>query len=153
VVEALNRFFALVVEVVTDHGGWVNKFEGDAALCIFGAPTEQPDAAGAALAAGRTLSERLGQTLPDLPAGIGLSAGLVVAGNIGAPKRFEYTVIGDPVNEAARLTELAKTTPARVVASEAIVAQAGGDEAGRWLLGESVTLRGRPAPTRTATPA
>ena len=78
---------------------------------------------------------------------------MVVAGNIGAPRRFEYTVIGDPVNEAARLTELAKSTPSRVVASEAIVSRADGDEAGRWHLGEAVTLRGRPAPTRTATPA
>jgi adenylate cyclase len=153
VVEALNRFFALVVDVVTEHGGWVNKFEGDAALCIFGAPTRHPDAAGAALAAGRSLDARLRGELPDLEAGIGLSAGLVVAGNIGARRRFEYTVIGDPVNEAARLTELAKTAAARVVASEAIVARAGDSEARHWRLGEAVTLRGRPEPTRTATPA
>jgi adenylate cyclase len=153
VVEALNRFFAIVVEVVTEQGGWVNKFEGDAALCVFGAPTRHPDAAGAALAAGRTLDERLRRDLPDLQAAVGLSAGPVVAGNVGAPKRFEYTVIGDPVNEAARLTELAKATEARVVASQAIVDQAAAAEAKRWHLGESVTLRGRPAPTRTATPA
>ena len=59
VVETLNRFFSIVVEVVTLHGGWVNKFEGDAALCAFGAPTEHPDAPTAALAAARELRRRL----------------------------------------------------------------------------------------------
>ena len=59
VVETLNRFFEIVVEVVTMHGGWINKFEGDAALCVFGAPTEHPDAAGAALGAARELARRL----------------------------------------------------------------------------------------------
>jgi adenylate cyclase len=51
VVETLNRFFPIVVEVVTLHGGWVNKFEGDAALCAFGAATEHPDAPTAGPAA------------------------------------------------------------------------------------------------------
>jgi adenylate cyclase len=59
VVALLNSFFALVVEVVEKHGGWVNKFEGDAALCVFGAPTARPDAAGDALRAARELRERL----------------------------------------------------------------------------------------------
>jgi adenylate cyclase len=152
VVEALNRFFAVVVDVVTGHGGWVNKFEGDAALCVFGAPTDHPTAAANALAAGRALDVRLRTEVTTLEAAIGLSAGPVVAGNVGAAERFEYTVIGDPVNEAARLTELAKTTATRVLASEAIIAQVDGAEAGRWQLGESVTLRGRPGPTRTAAP-
>src|SRR5436190_3971533 len=59
IVELLNRFFAVVVEVVADHGGWINKFEGDAALCIFGAPLGLPDAAGCALAAARAMRARL----------------------------------------------------------------------------------------------
>ena len=108
VVELLNRFFAVVVEVVRKHGGWVNKFEGDAALAIFGAPTTLDDAAAAALAAARELAERLPKEVDGLEAAIGVSAGEAVAGNIGEESRFEYTVIGDPVNEAARLTELAK---------------------------------------------
>ena len=108
VVDRLNRFFAIVVEVVTRHGGWVNKFEGDAALCVFGVPLPQVDAAGGALAAGRELEAKLREDLPEVDAAIGVSAGPVVAGNIGAAERFEYTVIGDAVNEAARLTDLAK---------------------------------------------
>jgi adenylate cyclase len=153
VVETLNRFFEVVVEVVTLHGGWINKFEGDAALCVFGAPTEHPDAASAALAAGRELRRRLSVELDGIDAAIGLSAGKVVAGNIGAAKRYEYTVIGDPVNEAARLTDLAKAEPCRLLASEAILSRASRREAGRWEFGEPVALRGRPATTRVAAPA
>jgi adenylate cyclase len=153
VVAALNRFFALVVEVTATHGGWVNKFEGDAALCVFGALDEHPDSAGAALAAGRELSVRLGRELGDLPAGLGIAAGEVVAGNIGAADRYEYTVIGDPVNAAARLADLAKQSPERVLAADVVLERADDAERRLWRLGETVTLRGRPTPTRVATPA
>ena len=153
VVATLNHFSGIVVEVVTLHGGWVNKFEGDAALCVFGAPSEHPNAAAAALAAAREPRRRLVTELDGVHAAIGLSAGEVVAGNIGAAHRYEYTVIGDPVTEAARLTELAKASTARLLASDAIVARGGKLEAGRWQLGEPVVLRGRTAPTRVATPA
>ena len=113
VVALLNRFFALVVEVVHDQDGWVNKFEGDAALCVFGAPLADAACASKALAAGRLLASRLGQELSEIRAGIGIAAGRVVAGNLGAARRFEYTVIGDPVNEAARLSDLAKSEASR----------------------------------------
>ena len=152
VVESLNRFFEIVVEVVTLHGGWINKFGGDAALCVFGAPAEHPAAAGAALGAARELQRRLRVELDEIEAAIGLSAGGVAAGNIGAADRYEYTVIGDPVNEAARLTELAKSRPSRLLASGTIVRRAGEREAGRWEFGEPVVLRGRSGPTRVAAP-
>jgi len=152
VVAALNRFFEVVVAVVGEHGGLVNKFEGDAALCIFGAPLELADPAGAALAAARTMAARLRAEVPDLDAGIGLSHGLVIAGNIGSTERLEYTVIGDPVNEAARLTEQAKERPERVVASQRIVDRAGPDEGSRWRLLEPLLLRGRAEETTLAVP-
>ena len=153
VVEMLNRFFAIVVEVVREHGGWVNKVEGDAALAVFGAPVEVDDPAGRALAAARELCERLRSELDELEAAIGVSHGEVVAGNIGEQSRFEYTVIGDPVNEAARLTELAKSRPGMVLASAAAIEAAAGDEAQSWQLGDSVELRGRSRSTRLASPA
>jgi adenylate cyclase len=153
VVEVLNEFFCVVVAVVSEHGGSVNKFEGDAALCVFGAPLERDDAAGDALAAARELRRRLAEEVPETDLGIGVSAGEAVAGNIGAAERFEYTVIGDPVNEAARLTELAKQHPARVLASSAAIERAGEAEARRWELGDEVELRGRGRPTRIAAPA
>src|SRR5437588_804191 len=103
----------------------------------------------------RARPDRIGVTGGELPApaaGIGVSAGPVVAGNVGAADRYEYTVIGDPVNEAARLADLAKLRPERLLASEAIILRTPASEANQWELGEAVTLRGRPAPTRIAYP-
>lgn len=151
VVARLNRFFAIVVDVVEGHGGWINKFEGDSALCVFGAPVPQADPAGCALAAGRTLAARL--RAAGIEAGIGLSAGPAVAGWVGAERRFEYTVIGDPVNEASRLCDLAKGREGRLLASGAIVQRAAREEAARWQVGEEAVLRGRPTATRLAVPA
>jgi len=152
VVDLLNRFFAIVVEVVEEHCGWVNKFEGDAALCVFGAPTARSDAAGDALKAARGLSGRLLGDLQGAAAGIGVSAGPAVAGNIGAQERFEYTVIGDPVNEAARLCELAKQRPERLLASQAVLRRANAEEATLWEATDSVVLRGRDEPTQIVVP-
>ena len=152
VVARLNRFFAVVVEVTGEHGGWVNKFEGDAALCVFGAPVPSEDAAGCALAAARALQTRLRRDVPEVPAAIGLSAGAAVAGWVGAAQRYEYTVIGDPVNVASRLSELAKREDGRLLASEAVVARAGEEERACWALGEAAELRGRSTPTRLARP-
>ena len=152
VVDRLNRFFAVVVDVMETHGGWVNKFPGDAALCVFGAPTPAADCSARALAAARDLRDRLRTELPSADAGIGLSAGPAVAGWVGAERRFEYTVVGDPVNEASRLCELAKHRDERLLASEAILRRAGADERGFWRLGDATLLRGRPSPTRLALP-
>jgi adenylate cyclase len=152
VVELLNEFFCVVVAVVAAEGGSVNKFVGDAALCVFGAPLPHDDAAGAGLRAARELRRRLADEVPQCDVGIGVSAGTAVAGNIGAAERFEYTVIGDPVNEASRLTELAKQHDGRILASEAAVRRAGEGEARRWALGDAETLRGRAEPTRLAAP-
>ena len=153
VVSLLNRFFGVVVQVVGAHNGWVNKFEGDGAMCVFGVPVAQEDPAGCALSAARELCDRLADEVPEVRAGIGVSAGRAVAGNVGAERRFEYTVIGDPVNEAARLCELAKRRGERVLASHAAVDRARPEEAARWSNGEAVVLRGRSAETRLATPA
>jgi adenylate cyclase len=152
VVSLLNRFFAIVVEVVADHDGWVNKFEGDAALCIFGAPLADQECASCALFAARELARRLVAELPEIAAGIGVSAGRVVAGNIGAANRFEYTVIGDPVNEAARLSELAKRTDGRLLASGAALSRASREEAANWQNDGETKLRGRASATSLATP-
>ncbi|MBB2770568.1 UNVERIFIED_ORG: adenylate cyclase [Mycolicibacterium obuense] len=152
VVNLLNDFFRVVVDTVNRHGGFVNKFQGDAALAIFGAPIEHPDACGAALAASRELHDELIKVLGQTEFGIGVSAGRAIAGHIGAQARFEYTVIGDPVNEAARLTELAKLEPGHVLASAIAVSGALDAEALCWNVGETVELRGRIAPTQLARP-
>lgn len=143
VVALLNRFFAVVVRSVEAHNGLVNKFEGDAVLAVFGAPLELDDAATEALAAAREISVNLTADVPDLQAGIGVSHGPVVAGNVGAIQRFEYTVIGDAVNEAARLSELAKRDPSRPFAAGRAVSNAAEQEAAHWVRHESTVLRGR----------
>ncbi len=153
VVQLLNRFFEIVVDEVDRQGGFVNKFAGDAVLAVFGAPAELPDPAGSALQTGRELARRLADELPEATAGIGVTAGTVVAGTIGDIRRHEYTVIGDPVNEAARLTELAKSVPGGLVASMTAVTEAAPAEAGRWKAGDEVTVRGRTRPTQLAIPS
>ncbi|MGE2716659.1 adenylate/guanylate cyclase domain-containing protein [Mycolicibacterium litorale] len=150
VVELLNRFFAVIVEEVDRHHGLVNKFEGDAVLAVFGAPVALDHPEDEALAAARAIAARLAEEVPECQAGIGVAAGQVVAGNVGAKERFEYTVIGEPVNEAARLCELAKSAPNRLVASSDTVDAATDGERSRWALGDEVTLRGHDEPTRLA---
>ena len=149
VVETLNALFDAVSCAVGAEGGWVNKFQGDGALCVFGAPAAQPDHAARALRSARALRQRLTQLAevhPGMDAAIGISSGTVVAGNVGTEQRYEYTIIGGPVNEAARLTELAKGRPGRVVASFASVRRSG-EEATRWAALGSVALRGQSSPT------
>ncbi|MEU0539683.1 adenylate/guanylate cyclase domain-containing protein [Nocardia sp. NPDC005978] len=152
IVTILNEFFAIVVDEVEHAGGLVNKFEGDAALAVFGTPAPLADPAAAALSAARAIRSRLTGAASEFDAAIGVAAGRVVAGNVGAHRRYEFTVIGDAVNEAARLCELAKSYDARVLASENTVNAADLDEQKHWELGESVTLRGRLQPTRLAGP-
>jgi adenylate cyclase len=164
VVTMLNDLFTTVVAAVEVEGGWANKFEGDAALCIFGAPLPQPDHARRALRAARRLSanlEQLRRRHPGLDVGIGVATGRVVAGNVGSAQRYEYTVIGDAVNVAARLCDLAKTAPERVLVDGASVTEAGEDEARNWESRGEIELRGRQRaasiyapvdPSRTAAP-
>ncbi|MCW2741565.1 MAG: Adenylate cyclase, family protein 3 [Blastococcus sp.] len=142
----LNRFFEVVVETVEDAGGLVNKFEGDAALCVFGAPADHPDPAGAALQAARRICDAVREA-GEVDVGVGVACGRVWAGQVGAASRLEYTVIGDPVNEAARLTELAKEHPGRAVASEPTVQAAEPGERSHWVRDRDVELRGRGEPT------
>ena len=99
----------------------MNKFEGDAALCIFGAPQDQPDHAMRALRAAEALPHELEHGGGPLEAGIGVASGEVLAGFVGTAERYEYTVIGDVVNLASRLCEAAKEQPSGVLASATTV--------------------------------
>jgi adenylate cyclase len=149
VVDLLNRFFAIVIEVVENSRGSINKFAGDAALAIFGAPAPLDDRHACALAAAKQLAGRVASEIPEIDFGIGVASGSAVAGNVGGTSRFEYTVVGDPVNEAARLGELAKTIPGRVAASGQLVEAAA---AQGWTAVDEVTLRGRGVSTTVYTP-
>lgn len=146
----LNDFFRIVVDAVDERDGLINKFQGDAALAVFGAPLRTAGTASAALATARSLGDEL-RHLP-LAFGIGVSAGRVFAGNIGAENRYEYTVIGDPVNEAARLADLTKSREQYILCSAAVVDRADTAERQYWASRGSVALRGRNQPTHIFAP-
>jgi class 3 adenylate cyclase len=110
-VARLNALFQIVVPAVVDGGGHVNKFLGDGALAVFGAPNDLANHADAAVAAAglihRLVAERFGG---ELRIGIGINTGKVIAGTIGGGSKLEFTLIGDTVNVAARVEQLTKTT-------------------------------------------
>jgi class 3 adenylate cyclase len=110
-VARLNALFEIVVPAVVDAGGHVNKFLGDGALAVFGAPNDLADHADAAVAAAvlihRMVADRFGGMLRI---GIGINTGVVIAGTIGGGGKLEFTLIGDAVNVAARVEQLTKTT-------------------------------------------
>ncbi|MCT7662172.1 adenylate/guanylate cyclase domain-containing protein [Mycobacterium deserti] len=150
VAEILNEFFRIVVHEVDKRHGLINKFQGDAALAVFGAPLRIDGPASAALATARVLATELRRLPVDY--GIGVSAGPVFAGNIGAENRYEYTVVGDAVNEAARLADRAKGFESRVLCSDAAIGRADETERLRWTARGAEVLRGRSESTRMSTP-
>jgi adenylate cyclase len=124
VVDRLDGAFAVLVEILDRHGGIVNKFLGDGFLALFGAPFEAEDPAHRAVAAAREMLDAMarineGSSWP-LRIGIGIHFGEVVAGNIGSPRRKEYTVIGDTVNFASRLEALNKEFGSQLLISSAV---------------------------------
>ncbi len=149
VVDRLDGAFAVLVDILDRHGGIVNKFLGDGFLALFGAPLEAPDAAHRAVAAAREMlaaNERANQaTSWPLRIGIGIHIGEVVAGNIGSPRRKEYTVIGDTVNFAARLEALNKDLDSQFLISSA-VREALGEEAGDAVPRGEIPVRGYEQP-------
>jgi adenylate cyclase len=149
VVDRLDGAFAVLVEILDRHGGIVNKFLGDGFLALFGAPFEAPEAAHHAVAAAREMlvamnSINRASSWP-LRIGIGVHFGEVVAGNIGSPRRKEYTVIGDTVNFAARLEALNKDFDSQLLISAAVRDALGEDGGDAVSLGE-VAIRGYDRP-------
>ncbi len=149
VVERLDGAFAVLVEVLDRHGGIVNKFLGDGFLALFGAPLDAADAAHRAVAAARdmlTAMEHINAASDwKLRIGIGIHFGEVVAGNIGSPRRKEYTVIGDTVNFASRLEALNKEFGSQLLISAAVREALGEDGEDAVSLGE-VPIRGYDQP-------
>lgn len=145
VVDRLDGAFAVLVDILDRHGGIVNKFLGDGFLALFGAPLEASDAAHRAVAAGREMLTAMdlinAQTSWPLRIGIGIHFGEVVAGNIGSPRRKEYTVIGDTVNFAARLEALNKEFGSQLLISASVREALGDDGSDAVALGE-VEVRG-----------
>jgi adenylate cyclase len=107
----LNALFEIVVPAVVEAGGHVNKFLGDGALAVFGAPNDLADHADAAVNAAVLIQRAVAERFDDaLRIGIGINTGVVIAGTIGGGGKLEFTLIGDTVNVAARVEQLTKTT-------------------------------------------
>jgi adenylate cyclase len=153
-VSFLNEYFTLMVECITQHGGMLDKFIGDAIMACFGLPVaheDDPDrAAKAAINMIRELwawnESRLAQGLKTVDMGIGLNTDIVVSGNIGSPKRMDYTVIGDGVNLASRLESACKAYSARILASESTVSKLKGTYRLRDI--DLVVVKGKTQPVR-----
>jgi len=125
-VEMLNEYFAIMVDCITEEGGMLDKFIGDAIMAAFGIPVAHVDDEDRAMRASIKMLtsladwnvERIAKGLPAIDHGLGLNTGSVVTGNIGSPKRMDYTMIGDDVNLAARLESACKHYHAHMLISE-----------------------------------
>jgi adenylate cyclase len=129
IVESLNTYFGMMVDIIMARKGIVDKFIGDAIMAFFGAPVKHPDDVQQAVASGLEMlqaleafnARQLGRGRPTFRIGIGLNYGVVTVGNIGHyEKKMDYTVIGDMVNLASRLEGLTKTYHLPFLISESV---------------------------------
>ncbi|MGD0394061.1 MAG: GAF domain-containing protein [Acidimicrobiales bacterium] len=125
-VTLLNDYFTIMVECIQEQGGMLDKFIGDAIMAAFGLPVAHGDDADRAVQSAISMisslfewnEERMQDGRRPIDMGIGINTGTVVAGNIGSPKRMDFTMIGDGVNLAARLESACKQYSARILISE-----------------------------------
>ncbi len=125
-VKLLNEYFTIMVDCITDEGGMLDKFIGDAMMCIFGTPIPHDDDPDRAVrAAIRMMTDlkvfndkRMNEGKRPIDHGMGINTDSIVSGNIGSPKRMDYTVIGDGVNLAARIESACKQYGAHILISE-----------------------------------
>jgi class 3 adenylate cyclase/HAMP domain-containing protein len=127
-VGALNRYFEIMVEIIMNRGGVIDKYIGDAIMAFFGAPVKHKDDALQALWAAIEMQEALTEFnreqqqagKPAFITGIGLNYGVVTVGNIGSEKKMDYTVIGDMVNLGSRLEGLTKPYKQHIIFSQSV---------------------------------
>ena len=125
-VKLLNEYFEIMVECISEQGGMLDKFIGDAIMAAFGLPISHEDDEDRGVKAGINMISRLWKWnelrekdgKPPLDMGLGLNTDKIVAGNIGSQKRMDYTMIGDGVNLAARLESACKQYNARILISD-----------------------------------
>ena len=151
-VGGLNIYLSEMTDIIERHGGFVDKYIGDAIVAVFGAPLEDPDHARHAVEAALECRQRLAE-MPGVFAGredltikarIGLNTGDMLVGNIGSKRRFNYTVMGDAVNLAARLEGANKAFASAILISESTARACGDAIAMREL--DFIRVVGREAP-------
>ncbi len=153
-VSFLNEYFSLMVDCITREGGMLDKFIGDAIMACFGLPVAHDDDPDRAVRAGISMisdmwawnAQRRAKGLKTVDMGLGLNTDMVVSGNIGSPKRMDYTVIGDGVNLASRLESACKAYSARILISESTVKKLKGTYRMRDI--DLVVVKGKTEPVR-----
>ena len=129
IVDSLNRYFTIMVDIIYNRRGVIDKYIGDAIMAVFGAPKEYGDDVQQAIYVGLEMLENLKvfnenqkkKDLPEFKIGIGINYGDVTVGNIGTAQKMDYTVIGDAVNLASRLEGLTKIYRIPIIVSEEAV--------------------------------
>ena len=151
-VKLLNEYFEIMVECITEQGGMLDKFIGDAIMAAFGLPIIHEDDEDRGVKAGINMIKRLWQWnevrnkegKPPLDMGLGLNTDKIVAGNIGSQKRMDYTMIGDGVNLAARLESACKQYNARILISDFTFKKLKGTYRIRYI--DDVVVKGKTEP-------
>jgi class 3 adenylate cyclase len=157
-VELMNEYLSGMTDIIEAHGGYVDKYIGDAIVAVFGAPVDDPQHALSAVRAAlkcREKLEELNRTSPafrgfKLGQRIGLNSGQVLVGNIGSRRRFNYTVMGDTVNLASRLEGANKYFASSIMASEMTVTRVGA--AITWRELDAIRVKGRATPAKIFEP-
>jgi adenylate cyclase len=152
IISLLNEYFTLMVDCITDQGGMLDKFIGDAIMAVFGTAKKHEDDEDRALKTAISMMKelhgfnrrRIADGKRPIDIGIGLNTDMVVSGNIGSPKRQDYTVIGDGVNLAARLESACKEYGAHILVSENTVKKLKSSYRAREI--DSVVVKGKTKP-------
>ncbi len=148
-VAALNRYFEIMVDIIMEHGGVIDKYIGDAIMAFFGAPVKHPDDALQSVLAALEMQEALkdfnrqqqNDGRPAFITGIGINYGVVTVGNIGSEKKMDYTIIGDMVNLGSRLEGLTKPYRQDVIFSNSVYQKVKGDLPCRLI--DKVVVKGK----------
>src|SRR5215472_13332597 len=153
VVEILNNYFTHVTDIIFDHGGTLDKYLGDGVMALFGAPLSKGNDAENAVRAAQAIQrlvielnrDAAERQWPEFGVGIGINSGIVTAGNIGSPRRIDYTVIGDTVNTAARL--MSNAPAGKIIISQATAADL---TEGKFVLSalSPLTVKGKSEPIK-----
>jgi adenylate cyclase len=146
----LNEYLGAMTRVIFEHGGTLDKFMGDAVMAFWGDPIPQPDHALRAVRAALEMRAKTEELVAEwqrqgrqpIAAGIGINTGRVVVGNLGSSDFVDYTVIGDDVNLACRLEQVARA--GQILLSEATLKEVEGKVTVTAL--EPVTVKGRAEP-------
>ena len=148
-VNSLNRYFSVMVDIIMAHGGIVDKYIGDAIMAFFGAPVRHEDDAFQSVLAGLEMAdavkvfnqEQISLGKPPFRIGVGINYGVVTVGNIGTEKKMDYTVIGDMVNLASRLEGLTKTYHQEMLIAESLFMKVKDKVSWRFL--DTVAVKGK----------